>query len=170
MKISGVQIGLRTMAALASVSILVTVSMIWGCGKKGPPVPPTGSIPPRVTDLGHSISDNTLELSWTTPQPDETARLPITGFLIYRSQQSLLEAACPNCPIVYRQVGDVPAMGGGSGRSGQKPIIFTQTLETGYRYIYKVHGYSSDGIRSSASNLVEFDFLNKNAKKSEPSG
>ena len=147
------------MAALASVSILVTVSMIWGCGKKGPPVPPTGSIPPRVTDLGHSISDNTLELSWTTPQPDETARLPITGFLIYRSQQSLLEAACPNCPIVYRQVGDVPAMGGGSGRSGQKPIIFTQTLETGYRYIYKVHGYSSDGIRSSASNLVEFDLF-----------
>ncbi len=107
------------MTALAVLSILVTVSMIWGCGKKGPPKPPTGSMPPSIRDLAHSISNNTVELSWTIPQPDEKARLPITGFLIYRSQQPELEAACPNCPILYKNVGDVPARGPGSDPSGK---------------------------------------------------
>ena len=158
MKISKIQIGLPAMTALAVLSILVTVSMIWGCGKKGPPVPPTGSRTPSVKDLAYEISQNTLKLSWTIPQPDETAQLPVTGFLIYRSQQPDLEAACPNCPILYKNIGDVPAKGPGSGQSGKIPITFTQTIESGYRYIYKVHGYSTDGIRSKTSNLVQFNF------------
>jgi predicted small lipoprotein YifL len=158
MKISKIQIGLPAMTALAVLSILVTVSMIWGCGKKGPPVPPTGSRTPSVKDLAYEISQNTLKLSWTIPQPDETAQLPVTGFLIYRSQQPDLEAACPNCPILYKNIGDVPAKGPGSGQSGKIPITFTQTIESGYRYIYKVHGYSTDGIQSKTSNLVQFNF------------
>jgi predicted small lipoprotein YifL len=158
MKISKVQIDLPAMTALAVLIILVTVSMIWSCGKKGPPVPPTGARTPSVKDLTYEISQNTLKLSWTIPQPDETAQLPITGFLIYRSQQPVLEAACPNCPIQYKSIGDVPAKGPGSGQSGQIPITFTQTIEPGYRYYYKVHGYSTDGIRSKTSNLVQFNF------------
>ena len=158
MKISKVHIGFPAMTALAVLSILVTVSMIWGCGKKGPPVPPTGSRTPSVRDLAYEISQNSIKLSWTIPQPDETAQLPITGFLIYRSQQPELEAACPNCPILYKNIGDVPAKGPGSGESGKIPIIFTQTIEPGYRYIYKVHGYSAHGIRSKTSNVVEFTY------------
>ena len=158
MKTSKLKIGLPAVTALAVLSIFVTVSMIWGCGKKGPPVPPTGSMPPRVGDLGHSISNDTVELSWTIPPPDETARLALAGFLIYRSQQPELEAACPNCPIMYKNVGDVPAKGPGSDPSGKASITFAQTIEPGYRYTYKVHGYSDNGIRSKASNIVEFNF------------
>ena len=153
------------MTALAVLGILVTVSMIWGCGKKGPPKPPTGSMPPSIRDLAHSISNNTVELSWTIPQPDEKARLPITGFLIYRSQQPELEAACPNCPILYKNIGDVPARGPGSDPSGKIAITFTQTIEPGYRYVYKVNGYSTDGIRSKSSNIVEFTFSTGDTKK-----
>ena len=158
MKISKVQIGFPALTALAVLSLLVTASMIEGCGKKGPPVPPTGARTPRVKDLTYEISQNTVKLSWTIPPPDETAQLPITGFLIYRSQQPLLEAACPNCPILYKNIGDVPAKGQGSGESGKIPITFAQTIEPGYRYIYKVHGYSTDGIRSKTSNIVQFNF------------
>jgi hypothetical protein len=158
MKISKVQIGLTAMTALAVLGILVTVGMIWGCGKKGPPVPPTGARTPHVKDLSYEISQNTVKLSWTIPQPDETAKLPIVGFLIYRSQQPEPEADCPNCPILYKNIGDVPAKGPGSGQTGKIPITFTQTIESGYRYIYKVHGYSTDRIRSKASNFVEFTF------------
>jgi len=158
MKISKAQIGLPAMTALTVLGILVTVSMIWGCGKKGPPVPPTGSRVPRVEDLAYEISQNTIKLSWTIPQPSETAQLPITGFLIYRSQQPALEAACPNCPILYKNIGDVPARGSGSDPSGKTLITFTQTIEPDYRYIYKVHGYSTDRIRSKTSNIVEFNF------------
>ena len=158
MKIMKARTGLPAVIALTVLMISATVSMMGGCGKKGPPVPPTGSRPPSVKDLAYGIRNNTIELSWRIPTPDEEARLPITGFLIYRSQQSELEKACPNCPILFKLIGDVPVRGPGTGQPAKPPITFTQTIEAGYRYTYKVHGYSSDGIRSKTSNFVEFNF------------
>lgn len=157
-KISKVSKGLAAMIAMAVLIGLTPVAMLGGCGKKGPPKPPTGSMPPEVRDLGYGVSNSTIKLSWTIPQPDEEAQLPITGFLIFRSQQSLAERECPNCPILFKSIGDVPVRGPGPGQPGEPPITFTETIEPGYRYIYKVHGYSADGIRSRNSNFVEFTF------------
>ena len=60
--------------ALTVTMILATAAFMVGCGKKGPPEPPTGSRPPRVKDLGYGISKNTMKLSWSVPQPDESAQ------------------------------------------------------------------------------------------------
>ena len=79
------------MLALTIAMILVTVAVVGGCGKKGPPEPPTGSRPPRIKDLGYGVSQNTLTLSWNIPRPDEKAQLPIAGFRIYRARQSVSE-------------------------------------------------------------------------------
>ena len=155
MQIRRRQIG---MPATIAVIVLAGVIMLWCCGKKGPPEPPTGSRPPSVVDLAYGISGNTLELSWSVPPTNAEARLPVTGFLIYRSQQSMLENACPNCPILFKIIGDVPVRRAGTGQAGEPTIRFTETLEPDYRYIYKVHGYSKDGIRSKTSNVVEFSF------------
>ncbi len=113
-KISKVSKGLAAMIAMAVLIGLTPVAMLGGCGKKGPPKPPTGSMPPEVRDLGYGVSNSTIKLSWTIPQPDEEAQLPITGFLIFRSQQSLGERECPNCPILFKSIGDVPVRGFGS--------------------------------------------------------
>ena len=158
MIISKISKGFPVMIAVAFLIGLTPVVMMWGCGKKGPPEPPTGSKPPRVRDLGYGISKNTLKLSWTIPQPDEKAQLSISGFIIFRSQQSLIERECPNCPILFKTIGDVPVRGPGPGQPGEPLIRFTETIEPGYRYIYKVNGYSADGIRSRNSNFVEFTF------------
>ena len=152
------QIGIPAKIALVGLMVLTGLAMLWGCGKKGPPEPPTGSRPPHVGDLAYGISGNALELTWSIPATNAEARLPVIGFLIYRSQQPLLESACPNCPILYKIIGDVPVRDSGAGK-GEKPVItFSETIEAGYRYIYKVHGYSKDGIRSETSNVVEFNF------------
>ena len=79
------------MIAGALLMGLMLIVILWGCGKKGPPEPPTGSRPPRVSDLRYGISQKTVKLSWNIPQPDEKAQLPIDGFIIFRSQQSLIE-------------------------------------------------------------------------------
>lgn len=152
------QIGSPATMALAVLMMLAGVIMLWGCGKKGPPEPPAGSRPPRVVDLAYGISGNTLELSWSKPEPNEEARLPVIGFLIYGSQRAMSEEACPNCPILFKIIGDVPVREAGTDQTGKPAIRFTEIIETGYRYIYKVHGYSKDGIRSKASNIVEFTF------------
>ena len=158
MQIGKRQIGIPATIALVGLMVLTGLVMLWGCGKKGPPEPPTGSAPPHVGDLAYGISGNTLELTWSVPPTNPDARLPVTGFLIYRSQLPLLEQACPNCPHVFKLIGDLPVRDPGTGK-GEKPVItFTDTIADGYRYTYKVHGYSKDGIRSETSNVVEFNF------------
>jgi hypothetical protein len=158
MQICKRQITSSATIVLVGLIVLAGVFMPWGCGKKAPPEPPTGSRPPRVIDLAYGVSGSTLALSWRVPPTNPAARIPVTGFLIYRSQQPLLENACPNCPILFKIIGDVPVREAGAGQDGEPAITFTETLDPGYRYIYKVHGYSRDGIRSKPSNVVEFTY------------
>jgi predicted small lipoprotein YifL len=155
MKVSKIPKCYAFMLALAVAMMLAMVVITGGCGKKGPPEPPAGSRPPRVKDLGYDLNKNTLKLSWTLPPLDEKAQLPITGFFIYRAQQPLSEEECPNCPIMFKIIGDVPVREWGSG---QPLITFTDSIEAGYRYTYKVIAYSADGIRSRNSNFVVFTF------------
>ena len=134
---------------------LAAAIIILGCGKKGPPEPPSGNKPAQVRDLGYSISENTIKLSWTIPETTEKAKSPVVGFLIFRFQQSAHERECPNCPVIFKQVGDVPARSVGPGLA---PRVFSQTIEPGYRYIYKVKAYDDGGVASRDSNFVQFLF------------
>ena len=104
------------------------------------------------------MSDNTIKLSWTIPATTEKAKTPVTGFIIYQYKQASSERECPNCPVIFKKTGDVPVRGGGRGQSGAQPIVFVQTIEPGYRYIYKVKAYNDNGITGSDSNFVEFLF------------
>jgi len=129
--------------------------MLSGCGKKAPPVPPSGNRPPKVTDLGYSISENTIKLSWTIPKTGAKAKSPAIGFLIYRSKQSAVEADCPNCPIYFLKTGNVLIR----DRVSERPelsVVFA--IEPGYRYIYKVKAYDDDGVAGKDSNLIDFTY------------
>ena len=142
---------------LVSATWMSSAFMLSGCGNKAMPEPPSGNIPPKVVDLGYSISENTIKLSWTIPKTNDKAKSPVTGFLIYRSKQSASEADCENCPIRFLKIGDVPVRGGVSGRP-EPSVIFAQTIEPGYRYIYKVRAYDDDGVTGKDSNLIDFTY------------
>ena len=137
---------------------LAAAILIWGCGKKGPPEPPSGNKPPPVRDLKFSVTGNTIKLSWTIPPTTEKAKSEVAGFLIFRYQQPAHERECPNCPVIFKQTGDVPARTAGSKQTGRAPLVFSQTIEPGYRYIFKVKAYDDDGIASRDSNFVQFLF------------
>jgi len=51
---------------IAMVSILLCI-IVFGCGRKAPPVPPSQTRPPAVNDLSSSIDKDMLELAWTIP-------------------------------------------------------------------------------------------------------
>ena len=40
----------------------------------------------------------------------------------------------------------------------EPPVVYTETIEPGYRYIYKVVAFDDDGITGSDSNVVDFTF------------
>lgn len=153
-----IKLRFTTTAVLAALICLAAAVFVGGCGKKGPPEPPSGNKPPRVRDLAYSVTGQTVKLSWSIPITTEKARSAVAGFLIYRFQQSAHERECPNCPVIFKEVGDVPARSAGSGQTGTALLVFTQNIEPGYRYIYKVKSYDAGGIPSKDSNFVEFIF------------
>ena len=154
--------------AIANVCVLVLLTLnftIWmtsvfmlsGCGKKALPNPPSGNKPPKVIDMVYSISETTIKLSWTIPKASDKAKSPVTGFYIFRSKQSSIEADCPNCPVQFLKIGDILVRGSVSGKP-ERSVVFSQTIEPGYRYIYKVTAYNDDGVAGQDSNLIDFTF------------
>ena len=155
----------RAIADVYILALLTLVTGIWmalaillaGCGKKAPPKPPSGNKPPQVIDLAYSIQEDTIKLSWTIPKTSDKAKSPVTGFLIYRSKQSSVESECPNCPIYFLKIGDVLVRSGVSGKP-EPSIAFAQTIEPGYRYMYKVKAYDEDGDAGNDSNSIDFTY------------
>ena len=148
---------LLALLTLASATWMASALILSGCGKKAPPEPPSGDRPPRVIDLAYSISENTIQLSWTIPKTSEKAGTPATGFLIYRSKQSSVEADCPNCPVRFLEIGDVLVR----SELSEKPapsVTFVQALEPGYRYFYKVKAYDDNGVAGKDSNVIDFRY------------
>jgi hypothetical protein len=67
------------------------------------------------------------------------------------------EADCANCPITFTKIDDVPVRAGASGRPDSS-VVFAETIEPGYRYIYKIKAYDDDGVAGKDSNLIDFTY------------
>ncbi len=123
------------------------VILLAGCGKKGPPVPPREGKPPPVSDLKARVDGHTLELSWTVPMEEGRSEREWKHFTIYRSKKEMLRPGCKKCPPKFEKAADVPVQ--------SRDMIFRETLEIGYKYIYKVVGHIRNGMVSHGSNRAE---------------
>ena len=138
--------------------VLAGSSFLWiGCGRKGPPHPPRRPLPPVVKDLEYSVHNNRVELSWTVPSAEDRSAAPPTAVKVFRSRLSAEEASCENCPIRYSVSGDIPIHKKRSEKSKPTRMSYTEFVEPGYRYIYKVTVYDEYGIGGKDSNVVKFD-------------
>jgi hypothetical protein len=123
---------------------LAGLSFLWiSCGKKGPPRPPQRRSPPAVKDLSYVVDNRIVELSWT--------------YKVFRSKLSAAESNCEKCPIRFEEIADVPVQMKRSEKSKPTRLRFTEVLEPGYRYIYKVIAYDKEGESSADSNIIKFD-------------
>ena len=147
--------GILPALALLSATLFVAVLTLFGCGKKALPEPPRGNRPPAVNDLAYSVSEDTLKLSWTVPKTNEKAKSQPIGFLIYRSKQTSIESDCPNCPVYYKKIGDVLIRSTNS-EANEPTVVFSQAIEPGYRYLYKIKAYDRADMTGKDSNLIDF--------------
>lgn len=138
---------------------LVGLSFLWvGCGKKGPPKPPERRSPQAVKDLSYAIDNQIVELSWTVQGSDDRSASSPAGYKVFRSKLSAKEPNCEKCPIRFGEIGDVAIQMKRSETSKPTRMRFTEVLEPGYRYIYKVIIYDEDGKGSEDSNFVKFEY------------
>ena len=139
---------------------LVALSLFWaGCGKKAPPRPPELRFPPAVKDLSYAIASQKVELNWTVQSADDHSASFPASCKILRSKLSAEESNCEKCPIRFTAIGDIPIEMKRSEKPQSTGMRFSEILEPGYRYIYKVVVYDEDGQRSKDSNTVEFDYI-----------
>ena len=137
---------------------LVSLVILWtGCGKKAPPVPPSIQPPPTVKDLSAVVEGDRVRLIWTVPDGPRKAKSALSGTVVYRSKIPLTEPYCPECPILFERAADVPVKRSGAEKSVNE-MSYIETLEKGFRYIYKVNVYTRNGAESSDSNHVTVDF------------
>ena len=126
-------------------TLFLIILALWtvSCGKKGPPVPPRAVPPPAVPRLSMELEGDELTLIWTAPEGSRRMISDLGGFLIYRSKQSLSAPECKDCPILFTRIATVPYAG---QTPGTERITYSETLEKGFRYIYKVTVFSKSGI------------------------
>lgn len=129
---------------------LITILFITACGVKGPPVLPRQIQPPAVSDLKAELKEGILNLTWTIPK-SENKKAATAGFTVYRSKTPISKADCEKCPVVYQGIGTFPLNAGDIKRGG---VRYSESLEKGFRYIYKVTGHTDQGVYSEDSNVV----------------
>ena len=94
---------------IVAIVLLVSINVLFcGCGKKGPPVPPRRENPPAIEDLSHRLDGNSLEMSWSVPEKDNSRQPDLAGFKVYVSKVPLSESECENCPLKFKAIADVP--------------------------------------------------------------
>jgi predicted small lipoprotein YifL len=143
---------------MALLLVLAASSLVWiGCGKKGPPRPPQRPLPPTVDDLAYRLHNDRVELSWTVPVAAPGSASPAVSVKVFCSRLSSEEAGCENCPIRYNLSGDIPIQKKPSEKSKPIKMRYSEPVEPGYHYIYKVTVYDEYGIGGKDSNIVKFD-------------
>ena len=139
------------------ILIIVAFSIfLSGCGKKAPPKPPRQEKPPVVDDLSYSLDGDKLKLTWTIPEVKRKVKSGLGGFYVFRSKKSVSESDCKNCPKIFKRVADISLEN--MGNSGKDSIKYAEALEKGYRYIYKVVVYTTNGVMGEDSNVVDFTY------------
>lgn len=140
---------------LMTLILLVSALGIGGCGKKGPPVAPHEKPTPAVNDLKGYREGERIVLAWHLPADFNHQAGELDGFRVYRSKQLLDMETCKGCPLLFERVAAIPLDRAQKAEPDASPFQYSDTIEKGYRYIYKVVSLRSAAFESSSSNLVE---------------
>lgn len=136
------------------VVMVVAGSWMAGCGVKAPPRPPKRLPPAVVTDLTGVMKRDIMNLMWgIPPREDETGEA--VAFVVYRAKTPVEEAECIDCPLIFTQAAQV-SVTPSDRRSGR--MSFSEPLQKGYRYRYKVRSMDAFGVGSDDSNTFSIDY------------
>jgi hypothetical protein len=137
------------------------------CGIKSPPVAVKKPVPPPVTDLKAERIGAELLLSWSLPKQDDAVFSGLEEFKIYKYQSHRSTDWCPDCPIPFRRFLTVGFLDPWPARREGDRIFFSDTVETDYRYAYKVVVCHRSGAVSKDSNIAFWPEQDRQIKTDE---
>lgn len=146
--------GLFPANRLLLVGCFYVLGFIWfGCGIKGPPMPPQRPPIPAAADLNYRTVGQSVVLTWGLPVSLNRKQAARSTFGIYRSRTSLAAPACDGCPLIFEKVASVSYVTPDANR-----FSTAIPLDPGYRYVFKVRLETGSGAGPD-SNPAQFDYL-----------
>jgi len=125
----------------------------FSCGRKAPPLPPNSFEPPVVQNIEAKYDGDKLKLTW--PKPEGKAEEEVGGFYVYRSKEKP-GSICKECPVRFDKIAQIahdPV-----SAVFEKRITYTETLEKGYHYKFRVTSYSIYGDEGAPSEVMDIDY------------
>ncbi len=147
------------------VVLLAGVTLIGGCGKKGPPAAPQRYRPAAVTDLSYELTDGRVEIFWTIPRPGDGKRARISGCTVYRAQRALSGTGCIDCRFSFQKAAEVAVPTDASGEARQRRLRFDDVLTPGFETAYRVTCSTAAGVSGDPSNMVRIEVLQPTTEK-----
>lgn len=130
---------------LASVAVALT--LVQGCGKKGPPLPPVSLSVPAPYDLDYQVSGDQVTLTWNHSSR-KTGIAECRDFQVFQAKIDLSGNECPGCPKIFSLLKEVPA----------NRYQVSLRMDPGYAYYYRVRAHVDASRSSSFSNTVRVGY------------
>lgn len=137
------------------LTLVLALSLLSGCGKRGALVPPEALVPAPVSDLALAQKGGRFQVSWSPPSRQEGggALSDLAGFLLLRRVVLPPAEDCEECPTAYSQLAkvelDYPQ---GARRLGNLWFYDDFDLKAGRVYQYKLRSFTTGRAQSRDSN------------------
>lgn len=130
------------------VILLIFISSLAGCGRKGDLIPPEALVPASVTQLQVEQQGTDLRLSWQGPAREQSGRplRDLAGFRLLRRDLAADGSGCASCPDSWQLLANVdPDLPGETKRSGATFIHFDRERPLGSASQYRLVAFSKSG-------------------------
>lgn len=175
------------MKKLFLASLTLGLSLLAGCGKYGPPLPPEAVSPTTVAELAASAARDSVSLSWRSPSDDRRGKTlsDIEGYRVYRKtiikrgdiyddsvQYALLsEIKDDHLKNLKIRKDEAEARGEPTRRIKSDPketeFSFTDSsVKAGESYIYKIAPVNHGGVEGRSAKLIRADFSGEKPESS----
>jgi len=96
------------------------------------------------------MDGHTLLLTWLVPEWKTENNGRLTGFYVYRSAEDMVAPLCEDCPRQFQKAAEINI---GTKRAGES-VLYTEPVKKGFRYFYRVSGYTEDDMEGEKSETV----------------
>jgi len=137
--------------------LMILTGLLGACGVKTNPVPPHIAPPPAVVGLVGVLDQGRANLTWRMPAAGPSGTAAVSGFRVLRSKSAILEKPCDNCTARFLQVKEIPIFAEIASLPEGRELNYSEKLEPGFSYRFKVVTYSENGIEGGDSNEAAFE-------------
>ncbi|MBT0651695.1 fibronectin type III domain-containing protein [Geomobilimonas luticola] len=134
--------------------MIVLMSLLAACGRKGGLVPPDSLVPAAVADLRAEQKGEQFYVTWSAPSRDAGGKplKDLAGFRLFRREVLPPDEDCESCPTAYGLLQQVDLEFPKGVQLYNNLYIFTDTgLKDGTTYQYKLVAYNKEGAESAPS-------------------